>query len=260
MRRRPLRDELREVFDDLSEPAHPALSARVRERLEGPAPDRRVPRLAVAVALLLAVLLVGSLVVAGRLVVSRQAIPAGVPTPTSVAPTPVPSGDAPSPGVSPAASPGVSPVASPGAGLAAFSCAATSGGGAAMPTPPVGVTAVRVGGQGGYDRFVIELNGPVPHFAVGPQASARFVRDASGQPVTLRGSAGLVVRLQGAQAHGTYSGSADLRPTGAAAIQEASQIGDFEGVVTWGLGLSRAACFRAFTLTSPSRLVVDVQV
>jgi hypothetical protein len=255
MRRRPLRDELREVFEDLSEPAHPALSARVRERLDGPARDRRVPRLAVAVAVVLAVLLVGSLVVAGRLVVSRQGIPAGIPTPTSVAPspppTPVPSGGAPSPGVSPAASPGT--------GLADFSCAATSGGGPAMPAPPVGVTAVRAGAQGGYDRFVIELNGPVPHFDVGPRSSARFVRDASGQPVTLRGSAGLVVRLQGAQAHGTYRGSADLRPTGTAAIQEASQLGDFEGVVTWGLGLSRAACFRAFTLTGPSRLVVDVQ-
>jgi hypothetical protein len=255
MRRRPLRDELREVFEDLSEPAHPALSARVRERLEGPAPARRVPRLAVALALVLAVLLVGSLVVAGRQVISRQTIPAGLPTPTSVAlspaPTPAPSGGAPSPGVS--------PIASPGSGLAAFSCAATSGGDAAMPTPPLGVTAVRVGAQGGYDRFVIELNGPVPRFAVGPQSSARFVRDASGQPVTLRGSAGLVVRLQGAQAHGTYSGPVDLRPTGTAVIQEASQIGDFEGVVTWGLGLSRAACFRVFTLTSPSRLIVDVQ-
>jgi len=32
---------------------------------------------------------------------------------------------------------------------------------------------------------------------------------------------------------------------------------DFEGVVQWGFGLSRGACYRAFVLQSPDRLVID---
>jgi hypothetical protein len=34
---------------------------------------------------------------------------------------------------------------------------------------------------------------------------------------------------------------------------------DFEGVVQWGLGLSKSACYRAFFLTNPTRLVIDIQ-
>ena len=85
------------------------------------------------------------------------------------------------------------------------------------------------------------------------------MRDPSGVQVTLAGSAGLVVTVRGATANGSFTGSTDLRPSGTAVLEEARQIGDFEGVVTWGLGLSRASCFRVLTLTGPSRLVVDVQ-
>ena len=35
--------------------------------------------------------------------------------------------------------------------------------------------------------------------------------------------------------------------------------GDFEGYVSWGVGLQRAACYRVFELSNPPRLVVDVQ-
>lgn len=128
-----------------------------------------------------------------------------------------------------------------------------------MPAPPRGVTQVRLASQSGYDRFVIELNGPVPHYDVTPQSGATFTQSPSGLAVTLSGSAGLVVTLHGAQANGSYSGPSDLHSAGTSVIQEARQTQDFEGVVTWSLGLSQSACFRAFTLTGPSRLVIDVQ-
>ncbi len=257
MRRRPLRDELRDVFDDLSEPAHPALSARIRERMAAPPPSPRTPRLAVAVALVTAAVLVGSLVFFSRHAAAPRTSPAGGPGPTvgtvsPAAPTPAPTAVAGGPG-------GTGATPSPGATLAGFTCAAQSGGGAANAAAPVGVTAVRVGAQSGFDRFVIELDGPVPHFDVAPQAGATFTQDASGARVTLRGSAGLLVTLRGARSAGTYTGPADLRPAGTPALLEAGQVGDFEGVVHWGLGLSHAACFHAYTLTGPSRLVVDVQ-
>jgi len=263
MSQRRLRDELRDVFDTLSEPAHPALSARIRAELTSrPATGVRAPRLAAAVAVLAAVLVVGSLVFVGRHGITPSSTPAHQPTPAPTAPPTaqpaVPGQTAtgqptPAPGTSaPSATP-----ASPAASLPAFSCSAQSGQGST--SPPVGLTAVRASAQSGYDRFVIQFDGPVPQYTVQPQSSATFVQDPSGQRVTLAGSAGLLVTLQGARSAGSYTGSTDQRPSGTAVLEEARQVGDFEGVVHWGLGLSHGTCFRAFTLMNPSRLVVDVQ-
>ncbi len=211
---RSLREELRELFDEVSDPAHPALAARIRAEIAGrDAQSSGSSRLAVAVAAVVAIAVVAGLVVAAT--------------------TPLPAG----------------------AALPAFQCAAQTGGGSTGGT----VTAVRAGAQSGYDRFVIELSGGVGQYEVRPQASATFTQDPSGAPVTLAGSAGLTVTLHGTSSHGTYSGPTDLNPAGTATVREARQLGDFEGVVTWGLGVSHPACFRAFTLGGPSRLVVDVR-
>jgi len=37
------------------------------------------------------------------------------------------------------------------------------------------------------------------------------------------------------------------------------QIGDFERVVSYGIGLANPACLRVFELSGPTRLVIDVQ-
>jgi hypothetical protein len=42
-------------------------------------------------------------------------------------------------------------------------------------------------------------------------------------------------------------------------LLELRQVEDFEGTVQWGLGLSKTACYRAFYLTNPARLVIDIQ-
>ena len=120
------------------------------------------------------------------------------------------------------------------------------------------MTDVRAAAQSGVDRFVIQFSGPVPQYEVKPQPTTTFTQDPSGFRVTLDGSAGLQVTVHGAQSWGSYSGSTDLRPR-LTMLREARQVGDFEGVLTWGLGLSRASCFRAYVLTGPSRLVIDVQ-
>jgi len=266
MSRRRLRDDLRDVFETLSEPAHPALSARIRSELTSrPATAARVPRLAAAVAVLAAILVVASLVFVSHRVIVPPSVPGSQPTPGATAPpTAPPSVPGPNASAQPTPVPGVggpsaapSTAASPGASLPPFSCSAQSGPG---PTsPPVGVTDVRAGPQGGYDRFVIQFDGSVPQYSVQPQASATFVQDPSGQRVTLSGTAGLLVTVQGARSAGSYPGPTDLKPSGTAVLEEARQVGDFEGVVRWGLGLSHSTCFRAFTLTGPSRIVVDVQ-
>jgi hypothetical protein len=263
MSQRRLRDELRDVFDTLSEPAHPALSARIRAELRSTPPAGiHAPRLAAAVAVLVAVLIVASLFFVSRHAITGPTVPGSrPPAAPSTAPTAQPVVPPPAASAQPTAAPGTpSPSASPAApaaGLPPFSCAARSGQG---PTsPPIGMTAVRASAQSGYDRFVIQFNGPVPQYSVEPSSSATFVEDPSGRQVTLAGSAGLAVTMHGASGAGSYTGPTDLKPSGTAVLQEARLTGDFEGVVHWGLGLSHASCFRAFTLDSPSRLVVDVQ-
>ncbi|TME15982.1 MAG: hypothetical protein E6I70_13015 [Chloroflexi bacterium] len=118
------------------------------------------------------------------------------------------------------------------------------------------VTAVRVGQQSGYDRFVIEFDGPVPSYQVSTQSSATFTEDASGRTVVLDGKDGVVVTIHGANDQG-YSGSTDFK-TGYPQLREARRTGSFEAVVHWGLGTSGPACLKVSTLTGPDRLVIDL--
>jgi hypothetical protein len=249
--KRGLRDELHDVFETLSEPAHPALASRVREAIEHGRPASRTPRLAVAVAVLASVTVIAGLLLAGH----RGALPAGTPAgrPTAApSATPLPGAVA-TPAPSAAATGPAPTPAVPGAAPSGFSCAAQSGGGAGAAS----LTGVRAGQQSGLDRFVIQFNGPVPHYQVTPQASAVFTTDPEGSRVTLAGTAGLRVTVSGVANWSALSGPTDLRP-GGPAMREARQVGDFEGVVTWGLGLAHQSCFRAYALKGPDRLVVDV--
>jgi hypothetical protein len=74
----------------------------------------------------------------------------------------------------------------------------------------------------------------------------------------MRGSSGLRIVFHGASGATSYTGSRDLTP-GLPVLQEVEQLGDFEAVLSWGAGLSRASCLRVLELTGPTRLVVDVQ-
>ena len=41
-------------------------------------------------------------------------------------------------------------------------------------------------------------------------------------------------------------------------LRQVKTAGDFEGIVTFGLGLRRKTGFRVFRLTRPKRIVIDV--
>jgi hypothetical protein len=123
------------------------------------------------------------------------------------------------------------------------------------------LAAVRVAHQPGFDRIVFEFapqaGAHLPAYTVSRQASAKFVKDPSGLPVTMRGSSGLRIVFHGASA-ASYSGSRDLTYT-LPVVQEVEQLGDFEAVLSWGAGLSQASCIRTLELSNPTRLVIDVQ-
>ena len=138
--------------------------------------------------------------------------------------------------------------------LPGITCADSAGGTGGGPGT---VTSVRVAHHDGYDRLVIGFatsNG-VPQYTVQRQASSDFTRDASGQRVTLEGSAGLKVVLHDSDIGAGVPG--DQKPR-LPEIREVANIGNFERVVSYGVGVRDQACIRVFQLSGPSRLVIDV--
>lgn len=250
MSEKPLRDELRAAFEAMTRPAHPALSSQIRERLQASSPRRSFPLRLVAVAAIVLVFAVTAGVLVSDRLLGGTGRPAGVPTTPTLA-TPAPTSP---PTAGPTPAPSGAPVVVTSPGAAGFTCATETGGGSGRAQ----VVGVRAAAQAGYDRFVIEFNGPVPQYEVLSQPNATFIQDASGQAVQLEGSSGVLVIVRNSSAYGTYAGPSDLHPR-SAVLHEARQVGDFEGVVKWGLGLSQPACHRVSVLSGPSRLVVDVQ-
>lgn len=150
-----------------------------------------------------------------------------------------------------------------------FTCQDHNGG--SLPGPLMQLKSVRVAHQpAGYDRIVFEFaphpgNAAfLPDYSVTRQASAKFVKDPSGQEMTLRGPAGIRIGFHGASGvdsytgANTYNGPLDITP-GLPVLQELEQIGDFEGSLSWGAGLNRPSCIRTLELSNPTRLVIDIQ-
>ncbi len=135
----------------------------------------------------------------------------------------------------------------------AFACADAKGGSSAI----VGVTAARVLQQAGYDRFVLQFDSQVPQYTVKRQAKPVFSLGASGQSITLSGTSGVLVTVHSASQSATYSGPTDFTQVGFPVLKEARLTQDFEGTVTWGLGLGSPACMRVFTASAPARLFID---
>lgn len=237
MGREDFRRELRDGFESISGAPDAGLPARVHAALVE-APEKRGPVwVAGLAAVLMGALIVGLLYVAGPL---RQ--------------------QAPIPGLIPSPSPAALPT-SDTSNLPPFAC---NVGTAVSPQghevqPIAYVSAVRVGTHSGYDRITIEFKNGLPaDMSLNPQYNTAFTQTASGRQVTLRGSYGLLLAMTGADAHTSYTGSTDFTPA-YTALLEARQVQDFEGYVTWGIGLSSLPCYRAFVLQSPSRLVIDIK-
>ena len=141
--------------------------------------------------------------------------------------------------------------------LGPFTCTNKSGG---VANAPGTVTAIRVAHHDGYDRLVFDFGssaaGAVPQYELSRQSNATFIRDASGQPVTLEGAAGIRAVLRDSDIAGGVA--SDMKPR-LPEIREVANIGNFERVVSYGVGLATPACFRVLELSGPTRLVIDVQ-
>ncbi|HEY3091281.1 MAG TPA: hypothetical protein VGJ59_24805 [Jatrophihabitantaceae bacterium] len=126
--------------------------------------------------------------------------------------------------------------------------------------PTATLVGVRVGRHLDYDRTVFDLRGAVPGWNV------RYVpaleEDASGRRLPIRGADVLHVALLGVDAHNARFASTLRTPSTLTpefpTLRQVRIAGDFEAVVSFGLGLRDRVGFRVFSLTNPTRVVVDV--
>jgi hypothetical protein len=126
----------------------------------------------------------------------------------------------------------------------ALTCTASGPASASWPaaasapsTAPI-VSAVVAG-----DTLTLTFVQGTPAFEVTSQATTHFIETGGrGGPVDLAGSAGALIILRGFRGDvRNYTGPLDLTP-GGALLLEVREIGDFEGVIGWAAGLSKAGC------------------
>lgn len=163
-----------------------------------------------------------------------------------------------SPPAAPTADSTTSPTPAPGTSDAAW----TAGPTAADRSPSQAVLhSVRSATHEDFDRTVFEFEGGVPGYHI--EYIDEPVRQCgSGKPVPLAGDGWLEVRLSPARAH-TEAGAATIAERSLTpelpVLHALTQTCDFEGVVTWVLGLDAPNRYRIAELSDPARLVVDVQ-
>ena len=135
---------------------------------------------------------------------------------------------------SPTPSPSPSPLACTSAGPASANWPAPES--RTSTSPPI-VSAAASG-----DVITLTFDQGTPAFEVHPQNNSHFSKDPSGQPVDLSGTAGATIVLRGFRGDmSNYTGPLSITSGGPRLLQ-VYKLGDFEGVVTWGAGLSSAGC------------------
>ena len=123
------------------------------------------------------------------------------------------------------------------------------------------LTAIRTGEQAGLDRVVFQFAGPLPAYNVTEEKAV--YTDPKGVQVPLAGQAVLRVVFHGATAWCPLTDSTtDTGPSTIAPfyprLLDVAAAGDFEHVLSFGVGLAAKGSYRAYTLTGPNRVVLDV--
>jgi hypothetical protein len=131
----------------------------------------------------------------------------------------------------------------------------------ACQQPGTYLTTVRTGQHAGYDRVVFQFSGGLP--AVTAERVKAVYADPKGTKIALPGRSYLHVVFRGASAncpqpaHRTWTGPAVLTP-GYPQLLAVKAAGDFEGYLSFGLGLTARGPYHVSTLTGPDRVVIDV--
>jgi hypothetical protein len=175
-----------------------------------------------------------------------------------VAPAPVAPAVPPAPVAAPVPAEPVAeaPAAAPTPSTAATKGPATSRGNRA----PV-LRAVRSATQAGFDRLVFEFDTPGLPAWRAEYVDAPVADCGSGEPVRVAGAAWLQVTFTGAQAHtdkGKSTSAPRRRKLSQTVARELVRTCDFEGEVTYVVGVDRPNPYTPRTMQAPSRLVIDL--
>jgi hypothetical protein len=120
---------------------------------------------------------------------------------------------------------------------------------------------VRCAHHPGFDRVTFQFRGGQP-----TSHSVRYVssltEDPSGRPLHLAGGVILQVVFQGLNAHDPDTGRSTVTSTcsspGLPSLKQVAPAGDFEAVVTYGLGVAQRVPFKVLQLSNPPRLAIDL--
>jgi hypothetical protein len=125
---------------------------------------------------------------------------------------------------------------------------------------------IAVGRHEGYDRVVFQFTNALPGYRV-EYVRPPLQEDGSGKPVSVKGNAVVVVRMEPASGFDLNTGEGvmvykgpkriDATSAGTSVVQELVRTGDFEAVLSWAIGLSDKVDFRVTKASSPARLIVD---
>jgi len=126
---------------------------------------------------------------------------------------------------------------------------------AALPT----LVDVRAYHRPGVDRVVFELRGGLPARRTATYVD-RLISDGRGRSLRIAGQAILQVSMELADAHDSTGSTAPGRLAFALPnVLTVVRSGDFEGVVSYGIGLAKRTPFTVTTRTGPSRVVVSIR-
>jgi hypothetical protein len=185
--------------------------------------------------------------------------PAGSPGPTTPATSAATAASNPA-ASNPAASTSTPAASTPVASTPASSTAQLDDTSRACAQPGSYLTAVRTGKHGGYDRVVFQFSGGLP--AVTAERVATVYADPRGTPVSLAGKSRLHVVFRGASGncpqppHRTWTGLPVLTPRYSQLLMVRAA-GDFEGYLSFGIGLAARGGYRISSLAGPDRVVID---
>jgi hypothetical protein len=118
---------------------------------------------------------------------------------------------------------------------------------------------VRVSNDGSFDRIVLDERFSPAGYRV--RYVHRVIADGSGHTVHVKGHYFLSLSMPNTSTSGAAGTPTDVHQKYTPNLPEIVQIkktGEFEGVVSFGIGLRHRNGFHVFRLKSPARLVIDV--
>ena len=146
------------------------------------------------------------------------------------------------------------------AGLAVESSGGQAASSGAMAAATPRLVAIEAAHHPGFDRVVFQFAGSVPSRRQMRYVD-RLIGDPSGLPIPIAGRAILEASFQPASAHngaGTPTAPSSIAfalPNAMAAVRA----GEFEAVLSYGIGLAKREPFHVSTLARPNRVVIDIR-